>query len=279
MAREELSIEQVPEDAAGLRAFVQRIRADFDSHNHDGANSRNFQTLKAETLSARALSIRKTSYNDNTAGLLAGIVDGSMKLNVGSESSYLKWDGSAISIAGSITATSGTIGGWIIGATTLSSASSGERVVLDKGNTKISLFNSSGTEVVKMAYGSANTDPLITFTQQNDDRYGIKIVTTSAMTRSSLWIDNDATDVNSYGMLLQRDASTAGSLIAASIICNNAGAGDSYGIDIDADIALLLTGSTYIMQATVDGTSPVTSVGRVAFKDGLGNTRYLNVYS
>ena len=39
-------------------------------------------------------------------------------------------------IIGSITSTSGTIGGWIISATTLSSASSGERIIFNKGKVK-----------------------------------------------------------------------------------------------------------------------------------------------
>lgn len=110
MARENTDVEPVPEDVPGIRGFIARMRADFDAHNHDGTNSKRFLTLLAETLSARALSLRKRSYTDNTVGLWAGLVNNTIRLFLGSASAYLKWTGTALQIAGDIVAGSLSIG-------------------------------------------------------------------------------------------------------------------------------------------------------------------------
>lgn len=110
MAREDVQVEPVPEDLGGIRGWLQKFRADFDSHNHDGANSRRFQTVKAETVQARAFSVRKSSFTDNTSGFWAGLVGNTMKMFLGSASAYLKWTGTALQIAGDIVAGSITIG-------------------------------------------------------------------------------------------------------------------------------------------------------------------------
>lgn len=94
-------IGKTPEE---LQSAVKMLRADYDAHNHDGANSKSFQTLVAETLSVRAMLVRKTSYTDTTAGMWAGMVGNTMKMYVGDATAYLKWTGSALQIAGDITA-------------------------------------------------------------------------------------------------------------------------------------------------------------------------------
>lgn len=110
MARDTVDVEPVPEDLPGIRGFIARFRADFDSHNHDGANSRRFLTLIAETLSSRTISMRKKSYTDDTSGFWVGLVGNTVKLFLGSASAYLKWTGTALQIAGDIVAGSLTIG-------------------------------------------------------------------------------------------------------------------------------------------------------------------------
>lgn len=106
MARENIDTEPVPEDLEGVRQYLARLRADLDSHNHDGANSRRFLTMKAETLSSRTIAMRKTAYTDTAAGLWVGLVNSIVKMNLGSASSYLKWDGTNLSLAGALTASS-----------------------------------------------------------------------------------------------------------------------------------------------------------------------------
>ena len=126
-----------------MRAAIVALRTDFDSHNHDGSSSRSFETLQANTMAAQAFLIRKTSYADTNTGVWMGIVNNVMKMKLGSASSYLQWDGSALSVVGSITATSGTIGSWTIGtntitgsgaSSTIQTASSGARAALTGGN-------------------------------------------------------------------------------------------------------------------------------------------------
>lgn len=142
-----------PEPESLLNAILD-LRRDFDSHQHDGSNSRSFQVLNVETLIARtsvlattSLSVTKKSYTDDTAGFWVGIHSGVAKLYVGTSSNFVKWDGSTLSINGSITATTGTIGGFTIGATSLStsgvvissaavSAASGT-IKIDGANTKL----------------------------------------------------------------------------------------------------------------------------------------------
>lgn len=69
-----------------------------------------------------SIAIGKTSYADNaTGGLWVGYTGGTYMLNLGNSTYSMKWDGSALNITGNITATTGTIGGWTIGATDLTS--------------------------------------------------------------------------------------------------------------------------------------------------------------
>jgi len=55
------------------------------------------------------------------------------------DNDYIHWTGSALNIVGSITATTGTIGGWSINPTTLSATG----IILDAGNQKITVGSSS----------------------------------------------------------------------------------------------------------------------------------------
>lgn len=65
----------------------------------------------------------KTKFTNSEDGFILGFdpADGKAKFYIGSATQYLNWTGTALVIAGSITATSGAIGGWIISATALTS--------------------------------------------------------------------------------------------------------------------------------------------------------------
>jgi len=52
----------------------------------------------------------KTAYADNDAGFFLGYDGGAHKLNIGNATNYIKWDGSALNVAGTIAMTAGTIG-------------------------------------------------------------------------------------------------------------------------------------------------------------------------
>lgn len=81
-----------PENFDELLAYVLRLKADYDSHNHDGISSQEFQTINAETVSARTFTIRKDSYGSVVSGLWLGLVGDRMQLNLGDSTSYIKFD-------------------------------------------------------------------------------------------------------------------------------------------------------------------------------------------
>jgi len=131
-----------------LQRHLIELRRDFDSHNHDGTISRAFQNLYVESIASLAsLSVRKTSFNDNTAGFWVGIHNNIAKLFLGSATNSLKWDGTTLTITGTITATTGTIGGWTIGTnslvggtitlSTVSVSAAAGTIKVDGGNTRI----------------------------------------------------------------------------------------------------------------------------------------------
>ena len=93
-----LSPIDVPEDVPGIRGWLKSFREDFESHNHDGINSKRFLTLLAETISARTYAVRKTSFTSTLAGLWMGIVGSTMKFVLGDANNYIKWDGTNLTI-------------------------------------------------------------------------------------------------------------------------------------------------------------------------------------
>ena len=141
------------------------------------------------------MQIRKKKYTDDTAGIWLGVdSDGIAKLYIGNTTNSVKWSGTTLTITGSITATTGTIGGWIIGATTIASAASGERIVLDSGNTEINLINSSGSTVVSLDYGTGTTEALFTLNVANDARRALEIVIAASLGADAkcITIDNNS---------------------------------------------------------------------------------------
>ena len=117
-----------------LQSALINLRADFDSHIHDGASSKNFQTLTAETVSSRVLLVRKTSYTDNASGIWMGLIGNTMALKLGNATNSFAWDGSNLTVIG------GTITGGVI-----RTAASGARVQLDTSYFRV--FDSDGVAV------------------------------------------------------------------------------------------------------------------------------------
>lgn len=92
-----------------------------------------------------SLTAGKQSFTNNETGYILGIDNGVPKFYIGNTGNYLNWTGTQLIVSGNITATTGIIGGWTIGATTLSATS----LVLDAGNQKI-----ESTNYVSGVYGS-----------------------------------------------------------------------------------------------------------------------------
>jgi len=63
----------------------------------------------------------KTTFANTVAGYRLGVdsSDGLLKFYIGDATNYLNWTGTALTIAGSLSATSGTIGGWSINSTSI----------------------------------------------------------------------------------------------------------------------------------------------------------------
>lgn len=165
MSRETTNFNTIENTQQGIYDALLTLREDFDSHIHDGTNSRSFETLLVKTLVAgnsvmavNSLAVTKKSYTDDTAGIWMGINNGVAKLYIGTTTNSVKWDGSTLTITGSITATTGTIGGFSIGATTISATN----LVLTSGAANVANI-SVGTGSNLGGMNSANASGDIAF--------------------------------------------------------------------------------------------------------------------
>ena len=83
---------------------------------------------------------------DSGIGYFLGDHNGTPKFSLGnSAGNKVTWDGSTLSITGTLTATTGTIGGWTLGATFLSAGSGATTVRLDSGGTNPAISAGSAT--------------------------------------------------------------------------------------------------------------------------------------
>lgn len=149
MAREDIDLYKIGSSPEELQSALQQLRADFDAHIHDGVSSRAFQTMSAETVSARAILVKKTSYNDTAPGIWMGLVGSAMKLKLGSASAYLDWDGIALNITGSIS------GSTITGGTIQTASGTGQRIVMASSDNTITFYNSSNAVVTQLGGGAS----------------------------------------------------------------------------------------------------------------------------
>lgn len=77
----------------------------------------NVEAVRSDTVQYNGAQLKKKFYLDTTQGIWFGIdSDGIAKINIGNGTNSIKWDGTALTIVGALTATSGTIGGFNIGA-------------------------------------------------------------------------------------------------------------------------------------------------------------------
>lgn len=103
-------------------------------------------TVRAESVTAGEVPqitfVAKQSFSDTSVGMRAGIdIDGEYKWIIGGPSSSVDWNvttADTLTVVGGITATTGTIGGFTIGATTLSATSGGNTTTLSSGSTAFS---------------------------------------------------------------------------------------------------------------------------------------------
>ena len=96
--------------------------------------------------SGMAVRQTKTGYTSTATGFWLGNDGGTPKFNIGSSTNYLKFDGSGLDIAGQISATTGSIGGFTVGTTSLTAGS---------GTSKISLSTADGIHLGANAFADA----------------------------------------------------------------------------------------------------------------------------
>jgi len=181
---------------------------------------------------------------------------------------YIHWDGTNLSLTGDIDASGGTIGGWTIGATTLTgggvtldssgeitggliqTSSSGLRTVLDSGDDKIKFMNGGTTYASIVPYVFAGGNGLLLETFSGD---------------SYLSIQEGTTDSASLAL----DASGHGVFVDSSIGVTIGG-----DLNVPEDIRL---GSTTISGGgnwTLTLPSNSGSSGQYLQTDGSGNTSW-----
>ncbi len=124
----------------------------------DGDMIANFQQVHGAIYSGKA------DFDNTTAGYRLGIDSGTAKFYIGDASNYLNWNGTALVISGNLTATTGSIGGFTIGATTITATnltldSSGQRISLGSSNDIIILDADDATYRIWIGNATAASAP------------------------------------------------------------------------------------------------------------------------
>lgn len=184
-------------------------------------------------------------------GWWIGFDQGTPKLFIGDENGdNMKWTGTALIITGEIDATTGVIGGFTIGATTLSATSGGNTTILSSGSTAFSagptgnpsititqagdfnLINSSGHTVVAIKNGTTSSQALLTITPQDVVRGALYITTVSGNNQTVMNID-------SAGTAPALTISSTNTSNAATVFgVTSAGSGVAVGINTDSSTSL-----------------------------------------
>lgn len=82
-------------------------------------------------MAAASMQVGMNTPNDGNTGFWLGTVNGVPQFAIGSALNYLFWSGTGLTVVGAITATSGTIGGFTISATSLLAGAGATRIQLD----------------------------------------------------------------------------------------------------------------------------------------------------
>jgi parallel beta-helix repeat protein len=227
-----------------------------------------------------------TSYMTGT-GFWMGYTGGAYKLHIGNPlGNFLAWNGTSLTIVGSITASSGTIGGWTIGATTITGGS----VTLDStGNIRAgqTAYNTgtgfwlgvdSGTP--KFSIGDGTTNALLW------SGTALSILASGALTTTGNIINTRNTSFLTWqgpssvlnGLFMQSDSGGATSInmlssgFANSIVASISGGSFSAKTDTPANsILFTLSGTAYGSSAF--STQNVMRMGITGSYTGSGTER------
>ena len=136
----------------------------------------------------------KQGFTNTESGYILGVDadDGIPKFYIGNSSNYLNWDGTTLSVAGSITLTSGSIAGMTISSTALTATSGGNQTILSSGATAFSAGpTGSPTVTITQAGVLTATGAVITGTiTATTGTIGGFTLSATALTATNLIIDS-----------------------------------------------------------------------------------------
>lgn len=232
-----------------LRSAIINLRNDYDAHNHDGVSSVAFQTLSAETVSARAMLIKKTSFNDATSGIWMGLVGSVMKLKLGTAAAYLEWTGTALNIVGSISGSTITGG-------TFQTATSGQRIVITSADNTLRFYDATAQVIgigttasvamrvdlnsnVNNAFQVSSTVGGVAFDYTNSTdigSIGVRVTLSSSGSNNNLNGIESHHGGSGYAFFAEGDSAAGGVLVDIAgtghgVVINNAGTGNSLQIN------------------------------------------------
>lgn len=190
-----------------------------------------------------ALSAGKLGYTNAESGYILGVdaKDGIPKFYIGDTSNYLNWDGTTLSISGSITLISGSIAGMTITPTALTATSGGNQTILSSGATAFS--------------AGPTGSPTVTITQA-----GV-LTATGAVITGTLTATTGAIGGFDIGADYIRDA--ANSMGLASTVTGGDDvrfwAGDTFANRATADFRVTEAGAVTASSMTITGGSITTT--------------------
>ncbi len=207
----------------------------------------------------------KKLFTDTVQGYILGLdpKDGLAKFAIGNVNSYMQWDGATLTIVGSLTATTGQIGGTVISATaltggTIQTAASGQRVVMEGSDSSLRFFDSVG-QVIGIG-STAGTAIVITGNATTVN--GVNMTSTTAGVGFSY---TNNSNVNSVGIDL---INTSNGGTFPSIRVSKTGSGEVLFADI--------TGSSigvYMLRSAGSGAGPLTKIHNLT--SGGGSMLYI----
>jgi len=98
------------------------------------ADKINTGELNLGQASGMAVRQTKTGYTSTATGFWLGNDGGTPKFNIGTSTNYLKFDGTDLDISGEISATTGEIGGFTIGTTSLTNTAADSKIQIGSGS-------------------------------------------------------------------------------------------------------------------------------------------------
>lgn len=129
----------------------------LNSQNISPDNIASGPAIDQQNVYVGALVSKKQGFSNVESGYILGIDKGTPKFYIGDDTNYLNWDGTSLTLSGAITATSGTIGGFTIGASTISGTGgtfvagtlTGVRAELNTGTLKF--YNSGNDRIMQLS--------------------------------------------------------------------------------------------------------------------------------